>query len=109
MKNFLAFQLSDNDFHHSLQKAIEYVMDNQSEYLTADAWRTFVVRGTVAFQSIRRIDNWFAEQVLINSTNYIDSKLKVIEVDRLDELPSSFEGVVYDRNLIQYFYKDYTA
>jgi hypothetical protein len=106
MTNFVAFEFHDNDFHYPLREAIQYVVDNRSEELTVAAFREFVIRGTVAFDSLRRIDNWFAGQARTDYRMYIEETLTVTEVHRLEEL-DNFEGYVFDKRTFDIFYKGY--
>jgi len=106
MKNFIAFRFTDNDFHYELKQAIEYVLNNATEELTLESWREFVIRGTMAFGLLRRIDNFNAGYPRKDYREYIASTLVVSEVDKLEEL-NSFEGYVLDNHTLNVSYQGY--
>lgn len=111
MTNFIGFHFSDNDFHQPLKQAVQYVVDNRSGELSNDAWLEFVLRGMVAFNSIRRIDEWSLKNPSIwnhqDYRSYFEKTLGVYPVQKLDDLPPNFEGYVYDTNLETVYYHGY--
>jgi len=107
VNNFIAFRFTDNDFHSSLREALEYIVYNATEELTLESWRVHVLRGMVAFNLIRRIDNWYAGQILRDHTEYCNNTLVVSVVAKLADLGDSFEGYVFDKNLQTVFYQGY--
>jgi hypothetical protein len=106
MTNFIAFDFCDNDFHDPLLRSIGYVAENRSGDLSLAAWREFVLRGMVAFNSLRRIDQWEFEQRgnEFDYRKYFDSNLRIGEVKTLDELRPGFEGYVFDKHTQKVFY-----
>jgi hypothetical protein len=108
MANFTAFSFCDNDFHQPLRDAIIYVVDNRTEELTLNNFREAVLRGMVAFNQLRRIDNWTLEQPCYNRNyrTYFENTLTVIEIAHLKDL-SNFEGYVLDNNLMTVYYLGY--
>lgn len=107
MSNFIAFRFTDNDFHEPLRRAITYIVDNMDEELTLESWREFVLRGMIAFNMLRRIDNFGAKQELRDLTEYFEKYLTVTEVAKLDEIDDSFEGYVYNKRTMTVFYHGY--
>lgn len=113
MTNFIAFRFTDNDFHVPLRQAITHIVENRSGELTLDQWREFVLRGMVAFNSIRRIDSFVIEHPgQIPNTDYVyyrkyfEKTLQLFEVNNLFEL-DNFEGYVFDVNTLSVFYQGY--
>lgn len=113
MSNFIAFRFTDNDFHAPLRQAIDYVVENRLEELSLSQWREFVLRGMVAFNSIRRIDSSVIEypgQSPVTDyesyRKYFEETLEVSEVNKLSEL-DNFEGYVFDTNNLSVFYQGY--
>lgn len=105
--NFVAFRFCDNDFHGPLREAIQYVVENRTEELTLKSFREFVIRGLVAFNSLRRIDNFYADYDMdFDYRKYFEDTLTVSEVKRLEELVS-FEGYIFDKRTFDVFYKGY--
>lgn len=107
MTNFIAFDFCDNDFHDPLRRAITHIVDNATEELTLESWRIFALRGLVAFDLLRRVDNWEAKRERSDHTKYFEKMLKVSEVVKLDELRNGFEGYVFDKNLMTVYYHGY--
>lgn len=107
MSNFIAFRFCDNDFHGPLREAIEYVVENRTSELSIEAWREYVLLGLVAFNSIRRIDQWSFDNPYnsgVDYRKYFEGLLKVIEVKSLNTLDKGFEGYVFDKNTLQVHY-----
>ncbi len=107
MKNFVAFRFTDSDFHDPLYRAIVYVVENRSEELSLENFKKFVLRGLSAFDALRRIDNEYASRVLNDHKDYFEETLKVTELKSLKELESGFEGYIFDKNLMNVYYKGY--
>jgi len=108
--NYVAFRFTDNDYHGPLKEAIEYIVENRTDELTLDSWREFALRGLVAFDSLRRIDNFTLEHpssYKFNARKYFEETLVVSEVKNLQELGDSFEGYVFDKNTFLVFYQGY--
>jgi hypothetical protein len=106
MSNFIVFGFGDNDFHAPLAEAVQYVVDHKLEELSLETYRTFVLRGMVAFNSIRRIDEFaLRHEMPTDYEKYFADNLRVYEVRSLDEIRDGAEGYVYDKNLgsVTYF------
>jgi hypothetical protein len=109
MTNFIAFDFCDNDYHDPLSRAVNYIAEHEdlTDLLTLESWRIFTIRGMVAFDLLRRIDNWEAKRERTDHSKYFEDKLKVSEVTKLDELRDGFEGYVYDKNTHNVYYHGY--
>lgn len=111
MTNFIGFHFSDNDFHQPLREAVEFIAANRIGELSHAAWQEFVLRGMVAFNSIRRIDEWSlkngSDWNYKDYRGYFEKTLKVLPVQKINDLPPNFEGYVYDTNLNKVFYHGY--
>lgn len=95
--NFIAFRFTDNDFHEPLRKAIEYVQANKSGELTLKAYKEYVLRGMIAFDSLRDIRMWsFENRTLVDRREYFDKTLSVTPLVKHDKLAPGFEGYVLD-------------
>ena len=109
MSNFIAFRFCDNDFHVCLHDAINYVLENRIGELSLESWREFVLRGMVAFNSIRRIDEWAGKNPDTHSyehyRQYFEKTLTVVELRSVKDLPAGFEGYVLDNHTLEVFYK----
>jgi hypothetical protein len=112
--NFVAFRFCDNDFHIPLREAIEYVVDRRLEELTLESFREYVLRGMVAFNSIRRIDNWSLSPTGQDTgwdydryRKYFEETLEVTALNSIKDLPTCFEGYVYDNNTFEVHYHGY--
>jgi hypothetical protein len=104
MTNFIAFRFTDNDFHIVLKEAIEYIIENRSEELTLESFREFVLRGMVAFNSLRRIDNWFASQPYKDYRGYFEKILVVKEIEKVQDVGDSFDGYIFDKNTLMVYH-----
>lgn len=112
--NFVAFRFCDNDFHIPLRDAIEYVVEHRTQDLSLESFREFVLRGMVAFNSIRRIDEFALkyEGQMPNTDyaryrKYFEETLEVTALNSIKDLPTSFEGYVYDNNTFEVHYHGY--
>lgn len=95
--NFIAFRFTDNDFHEPLRKAIEYVQANKSGELTLKAYKEYVIRGMIAFDSLRDIRMWsFENRTSVDRREYFDKTLSVAPLIKLDKLTPGFEGFILD-------------
>lgn len=95
--NFIAFRFTDNDFHEPLREAIEYVQANKSGELTLKAYKEYVIRGMIAFDSLRDIRMWsFENRALVDRREYFDKLLSVTPLAKHDKLTPGFEGYVLD-------------
>ena len=107
----MAFRFCDNDFHSPLRDAITYVVENRTEELTLENFREFVLRGMVAFDSVRRIDDWSIKHCpqydYARYRKYFEDTLIVTEVTVVNDLESYFEGYIFDKNLMTVFYQGY--
>jgi hypothetical protein len=106
MSNFIVFEFCDNDFHGPLAEAVQYVVDNKLEELSLETYRTFVLRGMVAFNSIRRIDEFALKyEMTTDYAKYFADNLQVYEVRNLNSIRDGAEGYVYDKNIgtVTYF------
>lgn len=106
MSNFIAFRFTDNDFHGPLREAIHYVVENTPEIPALDIFGEFVLRGMVAFNSIRWIDQRALNERYdyLRYRAYFGETLKVSEIESLDEL-ENFEGYILNKNTRQIFYR----
>jgi hypothetical protein len=107
MLNFVAFRLTDNDFHGPLRAAVEYVANHRDEELSVEAWKEFVIRATTAFSNLSRISDWGLKNHTYVGREYFDKWLTVKEVKTIDELGDDFEGYVFDKNTLDVFYQGY--
>lgn len=107
MANYVAFRFTDNDFHGPLREAIEYVVANRQEELTLENFREFVLRGLVAFDSLRSISNgnWTLAKPQ-DYRKYFEDTLTVSEVNKVADL-EDFEGYVFDTNTFDVYYVGY--
>ena len=105
--NFIVFRLGDNDFHFHLQKAIRHIADGQTEELTPEALKYFVVTGTNAFSNLGRIDNFaFAHRQGRDSTEYLNKAISIEYVDQVPEQDGR-EGYIWNRHTDEVYYHGY--
>jgi hypothetical protein len=93
-------------FTHPRMTPLNGFKKNQHDPLTPENKRTMVIRAMLAFDMIRRCDNWIAQQPLpdVNRPqNYFDKTLKIQQIHDPDHLDTAFEGYVVD-NYNQYIW-----
>lgn len=106
--NLIAFRFTDNDFHEQLRKAIEYIQANKTGELTLKAYKEYVIRGMIAFDSLRDIRTWSLEnRTLVDRREYFDKLLSVTPLAKHDKLPPGFEGYVLDTYTGQLSFRAY--
>jgi len=109
MANFIAFRFTDNDFHWPLRQAIQYIVDNGDPDMSLEGWREFTLRGMIAFNMIRRLDDFALKNPMPDTgcRSYFEKTLQVQEIDRVGELDAAFEGYLYNRHTGDVLYQGY--
>ena len=104
MKNFIAFNFCDNDFHSSLQQAVNFLVENVDfSTMSITDLHGSVAEAASAFQILAAVAN---RREVRSSREYIFDNMSVDLYNSLDEIKNG-EGYVIDTNLMTVSYFGY--
>lgn len=105
MKNFIAFRFCDNDFHHALRQAVEFLVENVDlDERDSEQLRKDVAMATHAFGILGKVVNGREHK---DYSEYIFDNLAALPVDKLSELENDGEGYVVNMHNLEVSYYGY--
>lgn len=101
MTNFIAFRLTDNDFHHALRLSVDSLMKCNYTDISMNELKQCMVRFILAYIKTHSFYEYD------RNNTYINANLSILEINSLDELDDSFEGYILDTQKNINFYHGY--